>query len=689
MPNQGIPSFLGDRLEGHRRLLGFALYRADGSLAASGKDLEDFTPSAQPLLARVLAGSPEISDLARADDQLIHIFVRPLGPSAQPPSGALVAFHEAGFLEERTNAGLMRSAFWIVLACLALVGLFVFVTWFVYERPLQGLADWMKRLRMGEGSEAPPLQIPLRSLAEESNHLAASLRAVRSASLDFSRQASQSVKVWTRDRLRTEAVDTLGGGPLIVVSNREPYMHVLQDGRPKVIVPASGVVTALDPVLQACGGIWVAHGSGDADRETSDSRGRLAVPPEDPRYTLLRVWLSKEEEQGYYYGFSNEGLWPLCHLAHERPVFRDSDWKHYVAVNRQFARSVLDEVGGGRATVLVQDYHLALVPQLLKEEHPELKVGLFWHIPWPNPEAFRICPWREELLRGMLGADLLGFHLQQHCNNFLDTVDRMVQARLDWDRFSADLGGHTARVRPFPISVESWSERGVLGDQDLERRIRELRELHKLTAPILAVGVERIDYTKGLPERFRAVGRFLETNPEYRGRFTLVQLGAPSRTHIRRYRDLQSELESQADEINWRFQTDDWKPIRFLVAHHDAQTVHAFLSMGSICIISSLHDGMNLVAKEFIAAQERRDGVLILSEFAGAARELVDALLINPYDTEQFARAIRSAVEMGPDERKARMARMHRIVQENNVYRWAGDLLRELSHAPSRVATPT
>jgi trehalose 6-phosphate synthase len=348
-------------------------------------------------------------------------------------------------------------------------------------------------------------------------------------------------------------------------------------------------------------------------------------------------------------------------------------------VNQRFADTVLDEIGSADATVLIQDYQLSLVPKMLKAIRPEIRVGIFWHIPWPNPEAFRICPWRAEILQGMLGADLVGFHLQQYCNNFLDTVDRMVEARLDWDHFAVELRGHTSLVRPFPISIESWAEKDVQTGAELARQIEELKDQHHLDKVQIAVGVDRIDYTKGLPERFRAVARFLEKYPSFRERFAFVQLGAPSRTHIRRYREHLAELEALVDEINWKFQTDHWKPIRFLIGHHDASTVHAFLKMASVCIVSSLHDGMNLVAKEFVAAKDDGEGMLILSEFAGAARELSDALIVNPYDSEQFADALRYAAEMDRNEQNTRMSRMRRQVEEFNVYRWAAQFLTELS----------
>lgn len=666
-------------LEGHRRLIGFAVYRTDGRRIASAKGVAEFAEPMEPVLKQALAGDPEVIALNKSPDASIHILATRLTDENGNLQGVLVAVHDISHLDERAATRQIQFAFGILLVIFLLIVMVVAITWSAYDRPLRNLADWMRRLRTENVPEAPPRGLPGALLASETERLAASFRAARSTASAESRSVVHEHNVWTRERLRAQAVDCLRGGQLVVASNREPYMHQLHDGKPKVIVPAGGLVTALDPVLQACGGLWVAHGAGDADRQTADDKGRLTVPPGDERYTLRRVWLSKEEEQGYYYGLSNEGLWPVCHLAHERPIFRGEDWELYVKANRRFAKAILDEIGTGNATVLIQDYHLALVPELLKAQRPDICVGIFWHIPWPNPESFRICPWRAEILKGMLGADLIGFHLQQYCNNFLDTVDRMVEARLDWDHFAIELRGHRSLVRPFPISVESWSERNVpTGDALLQQQVL-LREQHKLEQCQIIIGVDRIDYTKGLPERIRAIGRFFDKYPHHRGKFTYVQLGAPSRTHIRRYRELIAELESMADEINWKFQTEDWKPIRFLASHHDAATVYAFMNMASVCVVSSLHDGMNLVAKEYVAAKPEGDGVLVLSEFAGAARELSDALVINPYDSEQFADAIRYAVEMDAEERKQRMSRMRQVVEEHNVYWWAASFLSELA----------
>lgn len=685
-----IDALLTERLEGHNRLLGLAIFRADGGMLAAGRNLIDVEDLLHPVVDRVLHGEGETSAVTEEGAGDLHVYARPVADGEGSTVGALAVVHDAAFLDERATERLLALGSWGLLSSLVILAAVIGLAWFAYERPLERFADWMKRLRVDGALEVPPPGLPSHVLAEESEHLAASFRAARSTMRSLSRESVQMDKIWTRERLARHAIEHLGGEQLVVVSNREPYIHEVHDGDVRVIVPASGLVTALDPVLRACGGLWVAHGSGEADLETAGARARIAVPPGDPRYTLRRVWLSKEEEQGYYYGFSNEGMWPLCHLTHERPVFRSSDWECYVRVNRLFAAAVLEEIGPGRAFVLVQDYHLALVPKLLKAARPDLQVGIFWHVPWPMAEALRICRWRVELLDGMLGADLIGFHLQQHCNNFLDGVDRMLEARLDWDHFAVDLRGHRTLVRPFPISVESWSERGVPVGAALEQQKARLREMHELGDIPIVVGVDRIDYTKGLPERLRAIERFFANHPEHRGRLTFVQLAAPSRTHIRRYRELVTDVEVLADEINWKFRTETWKPIALLVAHHDSPTVHAFLSMANACIVSSLHDGMNLVAKEYIAAQREGDGVLILSEFTGAARELTDAILINPYDTESFAEAIHAAVIMKPDQRRARMERMRRIVEEHNIYRWAASFIANLAEAKNheQVLTP-
>jgi trehalose 6-phosphate synthase len=464
-------------------------------------------------------------------------------------------------------------------------------------------------------------------------------------------------------------------------------MHQRNGKSVDVVVPPSGLVTALEPVLNACDGTWIAHGSGSADVDVVDAHDRLRVPPDEPRYTLRRVWLSKEEEEGYYYGFANEGLWPLCHIAHTRPLFRAADWQYYQEVNHKFTAAVLQEIENvEKPVVLVQDYHFALLPRLIKEKRPDARVAIFWHIPWPNPEAFGICPWQRELVDGLLGADLIGFHIQSHCNNFLETVDRAVESRVDWEHFSALRQGHCTLVRPFPISVdltdddtaEKKKSNNANDDRaDYPDQATLLRSLG-VEATFMGVGVDRIDYTKGILERFLAIERFLEKYPSYQGKFTFVQIGAPSRTHIKRYHDLSAEVEAEADRINWRFQSGKWKPMILLQRQHSHKEITPYYCAADLCLVTSLHDGMNLVAKEFLAARRDEKGVLILSQFTGAARELRDALLVNPYDIDQTADAIRAALEMKPEDQTSRMHRMRKDIKEHNIYRWAGDLITEL-----------
>jgi trehalose 6-phosphate synthase len=405
----------------------------------------------------------------------------------------------------------------------------------------------------------------------------------------------------------------------------------------------------------------------------------LQVPPEDPRYTLRRVWLTPEEEEGYYYGFANEGLWPLCHMAHTRPTFRASDWDYYNKVNDRFADALAEEMAGeAHPVLLIQDYHFALLPRMMKDRMPHARIAIFWHIPWPNPEAFSICPWQQELLDGLLGADLIGFHVQAHCNNFLSTVDRVLEARVDWEHFAVQRKDHWSSVLPFPISVEVLETTETPAKSIVaEERSALFAELG-IEASFLGVGVDRVDYTKGILERFQAVEAFLESHPRYQEKFTFVQIGAPTRSHIQRYADFQKEVETEANRINERFQRGRWTPIVFLNRQHSRQEVLRYYRAAHLCMVTSLHDGMNLVAKEFVAARQDERGVLILSRFTGAARDLQDAVIVNPYDVRSTGQAIAQALEMEVGEIRDRMRRMRRSVRDHNIYWWAGMLIAEL-----------
>jgi trehalose 6-phosphate synthase len=483
---------------------------------------------------------------------------------------------------------------------------------------------------------------------------------------------------WTSERLRRALADQLQDEQIVVVANREPYIHEREaDGSIRVMHPASGLVTALEPVMRACSGVWVAHGSGSADRDTVDAHDRIKVPPGEESYQVRRVWLTPEQEQGYYYGFSNEGLWPLCHVAHARPEFRAEDWEKYREVNQSFAKAVCEEVDSDDPIILVQDYHLALVPAMIRKRLPRATILTFWHIPWPNPERLGICPWKSEILGGLLGSSILGFHTQQHCNNLLDGVDHYVEARIDRERNIVVQGARRTLVRPYPISIE-WPVHWLEGIADVPTCRREVRASLGLPVDVLlGIGVDRLDYTKGIEERLWAVDKLLEQRPEYRGRFVFVQLAAPSRVHIERYRELNARVDQVAREINDRWSTGAWKPIVLFRAHHEPPSVFRFLRAADVCYVSSLHDGMNLVAKEFVAARDDERGVLMLSKFTGAAKELTEALSVNPYDFGEAAAALATALEMSPDEQQERMRAMRAVVAQFNVYRWAGRMIAD------------
>jgi trehalose 6-phosphate synthase len=682
---------LVERFGNRERLRGIAIYDRQGNVLASTPDLKDHAAQRLPQVVRSITENRPAGDFADIGSRKIYIYAFPLVHEEQRV-GLLALFHDASYIDVRLDDIWKHNLIRFLILSLLVVAITVLVVRWSVMGPIAQIAAWMRDLRMGKVKVLKPFRLPrkdvLDPLISEVSHMATSLAFERARAEEEAKLRLSADSLWTAGRLKEHMRVELGGKKLFLVSNREPYMHTKEGREVRCIVPAGGLVTALDPVMRVCDGLWMAHGSGDADRETVDGDDKLRVPPDEPAYTLRRIWLTREEEDGYYYGFSNEGLWPLCHITHTRPVFRLEDWSHYRKVNERFAEALLKEIDREKSPlILVQDYHLALLPLMIKKKRPDAKVALFWHIPWPNPEAYGICPWRQEILQGMLGADLIGFHIQFHCNNFLETVDSFLESKIDWERFSVARGGHATSIKPFPISVGPENLMKTAPAEEESPKQRVLREIG-IQAQYLGVGVDRIDYTKGIPERFRAIERFFEKSPEFLERFTFVELGAPSRTHIKRYRDLLAEIEETVEKINWRFQTKKWKPILFLKAHHSHETIAPFYRASDVCMVTSLHDGMNLVAKEYVAGRDDDDGVLILSQFTGASRELKDAVIVNPYDIEQMADAIRFSLTMDPAERSGRMKRMRASVKEHNIYRWAGNLIAELARLrlPETVA---
>jgi trehalose 6-phosphate synthase len=586
----------------------------------------------------------------------VHLSVTLLdGPDAL--LGAIALVHDLSYVtrREETTRDLLIGAFFVMALCASL---------FTLLAARMAWREWTRELRQALSGNATALFQPLvgdvRSLVER---------------LSSEREREARGGLWSPQRLRSALTQYLHGERIVILANREPYIHEKGVDGVQVLHPASGLVTALEPVMRACSGVWVAHGSGSADRETVDAHDRVRVPPGEESYQVRRVWLSDAEEKGYYYGFANEGLWPLCHVAHTRPVFRSEDYDHYVAVNRKFANAVCEEVDSDDPIILVQDYHFALAPKMIRDRLPRATIITFWHTPWPNAERFGICPWHQELIAGLLGSSVVGFHTQLHCNNFIDSVDTFMESRIDRETNAVFQGARKTLIRPYPISIEwpvHWLDQ-VASVEEARQSVR--RELLLSPDSLLGIGVDRLDYTKGIEERLSAVDQLLACHPEFRGKFTFIQLAAPSRTKIVRYHELNERVEQLAREINGRWSTDSYHPIVLLRTHHEPAAVFRYYRAADLCYVSSLHDGMNLVAKEFVAARDDERGVLILSQFTGAARDLTESLIVNPYDLKRASDALATALRMPAEEQRERMRSMRRLVSEFNVYRWAGRML--------------
>jgi trehalose-6-phosphate synthase len=676
--NRSNIEIVADSLKNRYNISGIAFYYRKDSILCN-IDVCDLIPQSLSWVSQSIASGKPVGNMIYTDDRKTFNYIVPVLRTNRHAQ-AVILFTETGYVEKiLSDIWLKNFIRWFVQAFLVSLVTIIFIRWGIFN-PINNIVKWVKAVRTGDSGQLdkePPVKF-LAPLFKEIEHIAKAMHEAKADAAEEARLRSSSEAIWTPERLKIEVGNLLEKRKMVVVSNREPYMHNHVGKEIKCIVPASGMITAMEPILKACSGLWIASGTGDADRETVDKHDKVQVPPEEPKYTLRRLWLTKEEEDHFYYGFSNEGLWPLCHIAHTRPVFRIDDWDHYKKVNESFARAVIEETADDEQPfVLIQDFHFALLPELVKREKPHARVAIFWHIPWPNPESFGICPWQREILRGMLGADLIGFHTQYHCNHFLETVSNTLEARVLWENFSVRMGGQTTIVNPFPISIAF-----TMKDYDHispRRKASELLAEHGLTAKRIGIGVDRIDYTKGIVEKFLAIERFLEKNPSYIGNFTFVQIGAPSRTLIKSYSDMVLEVESEAARINLRFKARNWKPILLLKRHHSHEEINPYYSSAEFCMVTSLHDGMNLVAKEFIASRGENDGSLILSRFAGAAGELQGAIVINPYDIEKSADAIKMALEMTKEEQVQRMKQMRLTVVRSNIYSWAASLLRTMA----------
>ncbi len=676
----GLNSTL-QRFNGRDHLVGMAVYDIKGLPLTSSGNVHALIRATPEIMRDAIARNRTETNYMRSGFRRLYVVAAPLHATDDGVAGGILIVYDTGYIRTEIFRIWGQAFAHIAFQVLVIVAITLLIVRWSLVGPIARAAEWMKTLRTDRHAQPPsPKDLDfLSSLAREVAPLAESMRQARAAAEIEARLRNRSESLWTAQRLADHVRTKLGGNNLFVVSNREPYIHNRQDGAIRVTVPASGLVTAIGPILCACNGTWIAQGSGTADKDVVDSHDCLQVPPDDPKYTLRRVWLTKEEEDGYYYGFANEGLWPLCHMAHTRPIFRASDWAFYNEVNARFADALVEQIADEQSPViLIQDYHFALLPRMIKDRLPRARVAIFWHIPWPNPEAFSICPWQQELLDGLLGSDLMGFHVQAHCNNFLSTVDRVLEAQVDWERFSVKHKSHWSSVLPFPISVD-FLEPDTTNQEGntAEERSRLIAELG-IETTFLGLGVDRLDYTKGIVERFLAVESFLERHPRYQGRFTFIQIGAPTRSNIPRYAEFYREVENEAARINERFKRGKWRPIVLLSRQHSHEEVRRYYRLAHLCMVTSLHDGMNLVAKEYVASREDNRGVLILSLFTGASRELRDAIIVNPYDTQATGEAIAQALEMDVSEMTDRMQRMRKSVSDHNIYWWASSLIGDL-----------
>ncbi len=463
---------------------------------------------------------------------------------------------------------------------------------------------------------------------------------------------------------------------LIIVSNREPYIHKKTGLSIRVERPAGGLISAMDDVLRATGGIWVAWGSGSGDRDVVDSKNLMLVPPGNPSYMLKRVWLSPKEVDNYYHGYSNQVLWPLCHITLDRVYFRKRFWEDYRKVNGAFADAVIEETGND-SIVWVHDYHLCLVPGILRGEKPELTIAHFWHIPWPDWSVFRVCPQSKEILEGLLGNDLIGFQIPLFVKNFLDCVKECLDADIDYHQSTITYRGHTTRLKAFPISIDFDKFNSMASSQRTIRMMKNIKEKYKITQDYIGIGVDRLEYTKALIKRLQAIDLFFDRYERFRKKFTFIQITVPTR--IREpYISYKKTVEELVTKINEKYSLGNWKPIIYIDTKIEHEDLVSYYRMADVAIISSVYDGMNLVAKEYAASQVDENGVLILSELAGAADELEGAILVNPYDIEGFSDDIRKALRMPQKEKANRMAVLRRQVKGSDIYKWISDILHEV-----------
>lgn len=671
---------LVDKFANREHVVGLAIFDNRGGKVAASTDLPQNLISGLPLVSKVMDSDKTAGEFIRSDGKSFYVLVEPIH-QVDRVIGAFLVAQNAGYIDSGIRKIWENNLLRLLVQIIVFTAVIALLIRWIVVRPVMKLVESVKAARLSGNPDQALQKIKeqafFKPLVGEIFKMTKSLSDARLSASEEARMRLEKIDTpWTAERLKEFTKAYLKDRPIFVVSNLEPYMHRKVKNQIQYSVPPSGLVTALNPVMEACGGMWLARSYGDADRETVDKNDKIAVPPDDPKYTLKRIWLSDKQIGGYHKGFSNEGLWPLCLMVHTRPVFRKNDWKEYAQVNEMFANSLLKEIKNVREPlILVQDYHLSLLPNMLKRARPDARVAVFWHLPWPSAEQFSICPWRKEILEGMLGADLVGFHTQQYCNNFIETVSKEVESLIDFERFAITRHEHTASIKPFPLSINFTNSDAT--DTDTDKTL--LTDLG-ITTPLLGLGVDKMDYVKGIVERFQGVEQFLVAHPDYKNRFTFLQIAPPCRTDMEIYREYEEAVTKEAERINKNLGSNGWKPIVLVKKEYSHEQLTSLYRLADFLAITSLHEGMNLVAKEFAAARNDEAGVLILSPFTGASRELRSALTVNPYNTAQIGETIATALAMPKTEQQERMRTMRNSVKNYNIYRWAAELIKALAN---------
>lgn len=668
-----------DKFANRQRLVGLAVFDSKGIMVASSEGLPEELTKDSSFAEQTMDADSDMNNFIDLSGGEFYAYLSPLHREEEI-AGSLMLVQKVDYIDASLNDIWKRNLLRLSVQALVFsIAIILILRWIIY-RPLTDLVKSIRLARIGQipSSSVSQKHAFFGPLISEISKMSRSLLYARSSAKEEARMRFEKVDApWTAERLQEFIKAHLKDRKIFIVSNREPYIHKFEKNEISYYMPASGMVTAIEPLMQACGGIWLAQGSGEADKKTVDADNKIKVPPDDPKYTLKRIWLTEKEEKGFYAGFSNEAFWPLCHMAHTRPIFRKSDWQEYKRVNGKFAESLLAEIKDvQRPLILVQDFHFSLLPRMIKKSRPDAQIGLFWHVPWPNAEAFSICPTRKEILIGMLGADVIGFHIQQYCNNFMETVSKEVESLVDMEQFSISCEGHISHIKPFPISIDFTNGKN---EEQRETGENEIIKTLGIKYEYLGIGVDRLDYTKGILERFKGIEFFLHKYGQYQEKFILLQIAAPSRESVGKYRQFNEDVTKEAQRINEKFGRGGWKPIILLKKHFSHREIYSLYRKANVCLVTPLHDGMNLVAKEYLAARNDEAGVLVLSKFAGASRVLKDALIINPYSAESTAEAIYAALNMPLTEQYRRMKKMRDGIKDYNVYRWSAELIKAVA----------